>query len=128
VSEASVKRVLVVEDSATMRGFVTASLEGGGAFQVTPCKSGFEALKLLPRAIYDLIISDINMPDINGLELVKFIRESERHASTPLILISTDNRPADVERGMKLGADAYLTKPFQPEELLDTVGKVLKKK
>jgi two-component system chemotaxis response regulator CheY len=120
--------VLIVEDSATMRGFVAAALEAGGPFQVTPCKSGFEALKLLPRATYDLIISDINMPDINGLELVKFIRESSIHARTPLILISTDNRPADRERGLKLGADAYLTKPFQPEELLDTVKRVIEKK
>jgi two-component system chemotaxis response regulator CheY len=65
------------------------------------------------------------MPDINGLELVRFIRESEKHAKTPLILISTDNRPADVERGMKLGANAYLTKPFQPGELIETVRKVM---
>jgi len=117
--------VLIVEDSATMRGFVTAALESGGDFHVTQAKSGFEALKLLPRGQYNLIISDINMPDINGLELVRFMRESEKHASTTLILISTDNRPADVERGMKLGANAYLTKPFQPGDLLETVRKVM---
>lgn len=111
-----------------MRGFVTAALEAGGPFQVTQCKSGFEALKLLPRSGFDLIISDINMPDINGLELVKFIRSSDKHVGTPLILISTDNRPADRDRGLKLGADAYLTKPFEPEELLDTVKKVIEAK
>jgi two-component system chemotaxis response regulator CheY len=104
---------------------VTAALESGGDFHVTQAKSGFEALKLLPRGQYNLIISDINMPDINGLELVRFIRESEKHATTPLILISTDNRPADVDRGMKLGANAYLTKPFQPGDLLETVRKVM---
>jgi two-component system chemotaxis response regulator CheY len=125
VSDASPKRVLIVEDSATMRGFITAALESGGPFQVTQAKSGFEALKLLPRSSFDLIISDINMPDINGLELVKFVRGSENHASTPLILVSTDNRPADRDRGLKLGADAYLCKPFQPEELLETVRKVM---
>lgn len=120
------QRVLVVEDSATMRGFVTAALEAAGPYAVTTASSGFDALKNLPRARYDLIITDINMPDINGLELVRFIRESAQHKSTPLIIISTDGREADRERGMKLGANAYLTKPFEPEQLLETVRSVLK--
>ena len=128
MSDASEKRVLIVEDSATMRGFVTAALESGGRYHVTQAKSGFEALKLLPRAAFDLIISDINMPDINGLELVKYVRSSEAHAKTPLLLISTDNRPADRERGLKLGADGYLPKPFSPENLLDTVRKLFDRK
>jgi two-component system chemotaxis response regulator CheY len=115
------QRVLVVEDSATMRGFVTAALESSGPFSVTQAESGFHALKILPRARYDLIITDINMPDINGLELVRFIRESEAHKTTPLIIISTDGREADRDRGMKLGANAYLTKPFEPDQLLAIV-------
>src|SRR6185503_17493449 len=119
-------RVLIVEDSATMRGFVTAALESGGGFEVTSAESGFAALKILPRASYDLIITDINMPDINGLELVRFVRESERHAKTPLMLISTDGRDADRERGLKLGADAYLVKPFQPEELIAAANRLVR--
>src|SRR5690348_8571689 len=115
------QRVLVVEDSATMRGFVTAALEHSGQFLVTQAPSGFEALKILPRAEYDLIITDINMPDINGLELVRYVRDSERHARTPLVIISTDGREHDRERGLKLGANAYLIKPFEPEQLLDVV-------
>jgi two-component system, chemotaxis family, chemotaxis protein CheY len=120
------QRVLVVEDSATMRGFVTAALESAGPYSVTQAESGFHALKILPRARYDLIITDINMPDINGLELVRFIRESDAHKATPLIIISTDGREADRDRGMKLGANAYLTKPFQPEQLLEIVRSLLK--
>lgn len=123
---ASRQRVLVVEDSATMRGFVTAALESAGPYSVTQAGSGFEALKVLPRAHYDLIITDINMPDINGLELVRFIRDSEQHKKTPLIIISTDGRESDRDRGIKLGANAYLTKPFAPEQLLATVQQVLK--
>jgi two-component system, chemotaxis family, chemotaxis protein CheY len=119
------QRVLVVEDSATMRGFVTAALESAGPFSVTQAESGFQALKVLPRAHYDLIITDINMPDINGLELVRFIRESEIHKKTPLIIISTDGREVDRDRGLKLGANAYLIKPFAPETLLETVRSVL---
>ena len=119
------QRVLLVEDSATMRGFVTSALESEGDYHVTAAPSGFEALKILPRASYDVIITDINMPDINGLELVRYVRESERHARTPLVLISTDSRAADRERGLKLGADAYLTKPFEPEELVEVLRKVV---
>jgi two-component system chemotaxis response regulator CheY len=119
------QRVLVVEDSATMRGYVTAALESAGPFSVTQVESGFHALKVLPRARYDLIITDINMPDINGLELVRFIRESDQHKTTPLIIISTDGREADRDRGLKLGADAYLTKPFSPEQLVATVRSLL---
>jgi two-component system chemotaxis response regulator CheY len=115
------QRVLVVEDSATMRGFVNAALESAGPYTVTQAESGFHALKILPRSRYDLIITDINMPDINGLELVRFIRDSDVHKKTPLIIISTDGREADRDRGMKLGANAYLTKPFAPEQLLEIV-------
>jgi two-component system chemotaxis response regulator CheY len=117
-------RALVVEDSAAMRSFVTAALEAGGRFDVTEVPSGFEALRTLPRGQFDLIVTDINMPDINGLELVRYVRDSERHKKTPLVIISTDNRTADRERGMKLGADAYVVKPFTPEELLSVVRRV----
>src|SRR5258708_5283113 len=108
-------RVLVVEDSAAMRSFVTAALEQGGPFDVTTCGSGFGGRRALPRGPFALITTDINMPDINGLELVKFVRESERHRETPMVLISTDSRAADREGGMKLGADASLVKPFEPQ-------------
>src|SRR5690242_11924409 len=107
-----------------MRGFVTAALESTGGYDVTAAASGFQALKVLPRGPFDLIITDVNMPDINGLELVRYVRDSERHAQTPLIIISTDGRDADRERGLKLGADAYLVKPFSPEELLATARKL----
>src|SRR5581483_6217929 len=117
-------RVLVVEDSATMRAFVVAVLEAQG-HEVVTAKSGFEALKLLPRDRFQLIITDINMPDINGLELVRFLRDNPNHRDAGLILISTDGRERDRERGMKLGASSYLVKPFTPEELLAAVGRAL---
>jgi len=111
--------VLVVEDSATMRSFVVAALEAEG-FEVTTAKSGFEALKVLAQAQFQLIITDVNMPDINGLEVVRFVRENPNHKQTPLIIISTDGRDRDRERGMKLGASDYLIKPFKPEDLIST--------
>ncbi|HEY8945926.1 MAG TPA: response regulator, partial [Polyangiaceae bacterium] len=84
---------------------------------VVEAASGFDALRLLPRGPYDLVITDINMPDINGLELVQFIRRSELHRSTPIVLISTQSSERDRQRGLTLGANAYLTKPFTQEAL-----------
>lgn len=101
-----------------------AALESDG-FEVTAAKSGFEALKILPGASFHLIVTDVNMPDINGLELVRFVRQSQNHKNTPLIIISTDGRDKDRDRGMSLGASAYLVKPFKPEALLELARKVM---
>jgi two-component system, chemotaxis family, chemotaxis protein CheY len=109
---------MVVEDSSAMRAFVRAALEDDLAgIEVREAASGFEALRLLPRETFELVIVDINMPDINGLELVAFIRKSEVHARTPVIIISTEASEKDKNRGFALGANAFLRKPFQPEEL-----------
>ncbi len=114
-------RILVVEDSSTMRAFVRAALEeqvsSVGELSVVEAASGFDALRLLPRGPYALVITDINMPDINGLELVRFIRSSEQHQATPIVLISTQSSERDQQRGLSLGADAYLAKPFTEDAL-----------
>jgi two-component system chemotaxis response regulator CheY len=87
--------------------------------------SGFEALRLLPRGPYDLVVTDINMPDINGLELISFIRRSELHKKTPVLIISTQASERDRARGLSLGANGYLTKPFSPEDLQSEVWRFL---
>ena len=121
----------MVEDSASTRSFVRAILEDPasaaamGALEVTEAQSGFDAMRLLPRARYDLIITDINMPDVNGLELIHFIRKSEHHRTTPLVIISTQATERDVERGKQLGADAYVAKPFSPEAMRETCARLL---
>jgi two-component system chemotaxis response regulator CheY len=126
-----VRRILVVEDSASTRSFVRAILEDPasaaamGALEVTEAQSGFDAMRLLPRARYDLIITDINMPDVNGLELIHFIRKSEHYRTTPLVIISTQATERDVERGKQLGADAYVPKPFSPEAMRATCMRLL---
>jgi len=90
---------------------------GGEPFEVVEASSGFEAMRLLPRGPYDLIVTDINMGDINGLELISFIKKSDRHRSTPLVIISTQSTERDVERGLALGANAFIPKPFSAEAL-----------
>lgn len=117
-------RVLVVEDSPAMRAFVRAALEDGG-LEVTEAANGFEALRLLPREHYDLVVTDINMPDIHGLELISFMRKSDVHRATPVIIVSTEGAQRDRERGIALGANAYLTKPFDPEALRATARRLL---
>lgn len=125
------RRILVVEDSASTRSLVRAILEDAafasavGPVEITEAQSGFDAMRLLPRARYDLIITDINMPDVNGLELIHFIRKSSAYRTTPLLIISTQATERDVERGKKLGADAYVPKPFSPELLRGTCEKLL---
>ncbi|MBY0400913.1 response regulator [Myxococcota bacterium] len=116
------KRILIVEDSATMRSLIGASLEAiDASVKIVTAKSGFEALRLLPRDTYDLVVTDINMPDINGLELASFMKGSAKYASIPLVIVSTEGSERDVEKGLGIGADAYLVKPFDPEALRQVV-------
>lgn len=113
-------RVLLVEDSGATRAYVRGALaSAAAAIEVVEAESGFEALRLLPRGPWDLVITDVNMPDINGLELLSFIRSNERHRTTPVLLMSTQTSERDRERGLALGAVGYLAKPFTPEQLLD---------
>ena len=113
-----------------MRSFVRSALEAGGELgdiDVVEASGGFEALRLLPRGPYDLVITDINMPDINGLELIQFIRTNEHHRTTPILLISTQSSERDRARALSLGADGYVAKPFTPEDLRARVKAQLEK-
>jgi two-component system chemotaxis response regulator CheY len=124
-------RVLVVEDSVSARAFVRAVLEGAdfaslqGGTEVVEASNGFDAMRLLPRGPYDLIITDINMTDINGLELIRFVRSSAHHRTTPVLVISTSRTEHDVERGLQLGANGYLGKPFTPVQLREACARLL---
>ena len=122
------QHILIVEDSPTMRSLVVSALEElGGAIRITEASSGFEALRALPRDPYDLIVTDINMPDINGLELVSFVKQNVAYRGIPLLIISTEGSERDRLRGLELGADAYLVKPFEPEDLRRTARELLAK-
>src|SRR3954452_5742433 len=122
------RRIFLVEDSASTRLFVRSALETSGALgslEIVEAASGFDALRLLPRGPYDLVITYINMPDINGLELVQFIRKSDRHRATALIIISTQSSERDRTRGLSLGADEYLPKPLSIDMLISAVDRLL---
>src|SRR5262249_6500950 len=109
-----------------MRGIITSSLAAFPDISLIEVASGFDALKALPQREYDVILTDINMPDINGLELLHFIKNHPQYKSIPVIIISTENSEADRDRGMAMGADAYLTNPFTPQDLEGIVRKLLR--
>jgi two-component system chemotaxis response regulator CheY len=113
-----VQRILIVEDSATMRSLLTTALEELDVpVKITEAASGFDALRCLPREECDLVVTDINMPDIHGLELVSFVRSNAKYQEIPLIIVSTEGSDRDRDKGLALGADAYMVKPFEPKVL-----------
>jgi two-component system chemotaxis response regulator CheY len=120
-------RILIVEDSPAMRTYVRSALEGspelGDDVEIVEAASGFDALRLLPRSTYDLVITDINMPDINGLELIRFVRQTAHLKRIALLIISTQSSPRDKARALALGADDFLAKPFSPEMLRGAVAR-----
>jgi two-component system chemotaxis response regulator CheY len=118
--------ILIVEDSSTMRSLLGSSLEEiEGPVKLVEVASGFEALRALPRQRFDLIVTDINMPDINGLELVSFVKSNPAYREIPLVIVSTEGSERDRDKGLQLGADAYVVKPFDPEALRDVARALL---
>ena len=119
-------RILIVEDSPTMRALLASALEElEGSVKITEAESGFEALRVLPRERWDLIVTDVNMPDINGLELVAFAKGNGSYRHVPLIIVSTEGSERDRAKGLELGADAYLVKPFEPGDLREIAAELL---
>jgi two-component system chemotaxis response regulator CheY len=108
---------LIVDDSSAVRAFVRACLEDSDFARVEEAATGFEALRLLACNAFDVVIVDVNMPDINGLELLAFMKKSPRQHGACKILISTEVDGPDSKRGTELGADAFLEKPFEVDEL-----------
>ena len=119
------KNILIVEDSKAIRSMIRVSLEESGGFYAVEAGNGFEALKALPTRRFDLIITDINMPDINGLELIGFVKSNPAYRDIPLVIVSTEKTDEDVKRGLALGAAGYLVKPFTKADLMAAVGKVI---
>jgi two-component system chemotaxis response regulator CheY len=119
------KKILIAEDSPTMRSFIVSTIAAMGDFVLVEAANGFDALRILPREKVDLVITDINMPDINGLELVSFIKNNPNYKSTPLFIVSTEGSERDRDKGLALGADAYLVKPFPPEDLQNLIRQFL---
>jgi two-component system, chemotaxis family, chemotaxis protein CheY len=119
------KRILVADDSPATRALVAAALADLPDVQVERAQTGVEAIKALSTTAIDLVLTDIHMPEINGLELVRFIKSEERLRAIPVIVISTEAAEDDRKRALALGADDYLPKPFTAHGLRYTINKHL---
>lgn len=124
-------KILVVEDSTSMRAYLTTIIEGGGSdsfseLEIVEAATGFEALKTLPHHKFDAILTDINMPDINGLELVSFLKNHPVYRTIPIMVISTESSDEDRRRAAALGAEEYLIKPFESRDLVEKLRRLLK--
>lgn len=119
------KSALIVDDSDAARSLIRSLVEDIGDVNVSEASTGFEALKSLPHQPFDIILVDINMPDINGIELIHFIKSTDRYKNIPVIIVSTESSEEDINRGMSLGAFTYIAKPFKSAELQGVVKKAL---
>lgn len=121
----STKNLLVVDDSATTRMLISLTLKGSENYRIVEASDGTEAVKKLGSQAVDIVLTDINMPKMNGLELISYIRSSHSSPNLPIIVITTRGEEDARDRGLALGADAYLSKPISGPELQETVKKLL---
>jgi two-component system, chemotaxis family, chemotaxis protein CheY len=117
--------ILVVEDSPTMRQLITFAMKRIADARVIEATDGVDALKKLSSEKIDLILADINMPVMDGLKLVSLVRNDQRHRHVPVIIITTEGAKEDMERALAAGANAYLSKPIQTQELVKLVNSLV---
>jgi len=117
---------LVVEDSPTMRQLIVFALKRLQSLKVTEADDGVDALKKLQTAKFDILITDINMPIMDGLKLVGLVRKDATHKDIPIVIITTEGAQEDRQRALALGANAYITKPIQAPQVINTVKELLK--
>jgi len=120
------KTILFVEDSPTMRRIIANSLRQVGFDEIIEAENGVDALEKLEGKEVDLVVTDWNMPEMNGAELVKALREMPPYAEVPIIMITTRGMKDDVMTAMKLGVNGYIIKPFTPEILQEKLRSFLR--
>lgn len=120
------KRLLVVDDEANLLRAVEACLRAEG-FEVTTARSGREALLRVAATLPDLIVSDIRMPGMSGYELAQQLRGSTRTSLVPVVFLTAKGEMADRIKGFRVGVDAYLTKPFEPDELIAVIKNIVER-
>ncbi len=116
---------LIVEDSPMMRQLLVFAMSRVKNMAITEADDGVEALKMLAGAKFDIVITDINMPIMDGLKLVKRIRSDAVHSNVPIVIITTEGAEEDRQRALQLGANAYITKPIQAPQVISKVKELL---
>jgi two-component system chemotaxis response regulator CheY len=118
-------RVLVVEDSPTMRQLISFALKRLQDVEIVEANDGVDGLKKISDGKFDLILTDINMPIMDGIKLVSLIRSGTTNKDVPIVVITTEGGQEDRDRAMALGANSYITKPVHSTELLEIAKKLL---
>ena len=114
------KHIMVVDDSKTIRNLVAFVLKTEG-FKVTTAEDGLDAIEKL----VDLIVSDVNMPRMDGFTFIKTLRTQDAYKDIPIIVLSTEGQEQDIQTGMSLGANLYMVKPAQPEKMVRNIKMLL---
>lgn len=117
-------RILAVDDSPSMCDMVRIALTGAG-FEVTQAMDGEEALTLARSHSFDLVLSDVNMPKMDGIALIRALRAEDAYRHTPILMLTTDGSAERKREGKEAGATGWIVKPFNPEQLIATIKKVL---
>jgi two-component system chemotaxis response regulator CheY len=118
------KKILIVDDSSTVRALEKYILTGAG-FEIDSATNGVEALEKIYEGNYALVVTDINMPKMDGLRLTELLREQEQYKDLPVIIMTTECEEEDRMKGIAAGANIYLVKPTKPEDLLANVKMLL---
>jgi two-component system, chemotaxis family, chemotaxis protein CheY len=116
--------ILAVDDSASMRQMVRFTLEGAG-YKVVQAADGVEALSIAKTNTADLVLTDVNMPRMDGLSLVRELRALDQYKFVPMLVLTTESGNDTKQRGKEAGATGWIVKPFNPEQLLATIARVL---
>jgi len=117
--------ILVVDDSPTMRRMVITSLGSLRRVKSTQAGSGLEAIERLAIEPVDLMVLDLNMPDMHGMEVIGFVRSHQSYRNIPIVVLTTKGEETSRTEALAAGANRYLTKPFDPRQLADVVGSLL---
>ena len=119
-------KVLIVEDSPTMRQLISFALKRLHGIRIVEANDGVDGLKKLSAEKFDLIFTDINMPVMDGLKLLSIVRSDPNNKDTPIVIITTEGAQEDRDRALALGANDYITKPIQPNRILEVISSLLK--
>jgi two-component system chemotaxis response regulator CheY len=119
------KRLLIVDDSKLMRDMLAACLRPLGEVGFEFAATGLEAIERLALAGFDLVVLDLNMPDVGGLEVIEFVRAQDRLRALPILVVTTRGDDDSRTRVLGAGASSFLTKPFAPQQILEEVRRLL---
>jgi len=120
----SSKHILIVDDSKTVRNLVAFIMKKEG-FTVTTAEDGLDGLEKLYSNVVDLVISDVNMPRMDGFTFIKSVREQEAYRDIPIVVLSTEGQEKDIQAGLSIGANMYMVKPAQPEKMMKNIKMLL---